>query len=90
MLSRTFKKGDKVEVNLPIQVWKGLANNNVVAERGKVALLYGPLIYCAEWADNNGKTSNIMVMYPQKLNSPHSLNQVAKWCNDLTGISSCN
>ena len=44
-----------------MEVRKVVANTNVDADRGKVALQYEPLIYCAEWADNNGKTSNIIL-----------------------------
>jgi uncharacterized protein len=28
---------------------------------GKVALQRGPIIYCAEWVDNNGKASNMII-----------------------------
>ena len=37
------------------------ANPLVKDDLGRVAWQRGPLIYCAERADNNGKTSNIMV-----------------------------
>ena len=37
------------------------ANPLVKDDLGKVALQRGPVMYCAEWADNNGKTSNIVV-----------------------------
>ena len=37
------------------------AHPNVQDDRGKVAIQRGPIIYCAEWKDNDGKTSNILV-----------------------------
>jgi len=37
------------------------ANLLVKDDRGKVALQRGPVVYCAEWQDNNGKASNIIV-----------------------------
>ena len=60
-INRTWKKNDKVEVNLPMEVRRVVANENLKEDIGKVALQRGPLIYCAEWPDNNGKTSNIII-----------------------------
>ena len=61
VLNRTWKKGDIVEVNLPMEVRRVTATSQVKDDIGKVALQYGPLIYCAEWADNQGFTSNIVL-----------------------------
>jgi DUF1680 family protein len=44
-----------------MEVKKITANSNVKDDIGKVAVQYGPIIYCAEWPDNNGKVSNIIV-----------------------------
>jgi len=60
-INRTWKKGDVIEVNLPMDVRKVVANEHVKDDIGKVALQRGPIIYCAEWADNNGKVSNILM-----------------------------
>ena len=60
-ISRTWKKNDKVEVNLPMEVRRVVANENLKEDMGKIALQRGPLMYCAEWPDNNGKTSNIII-----------------------------
>ena len=61
VLSRKWRKHDVVEVTLPMEVRRVHANPLVKDDLGKVALQRGPVIYCAEWADNNGKTSNIIV-----------------------------
>jgi uncharacterized protein len=61
VVSRTWKKGDVVEVNLPVEVRRVVANANVKDDIGKVALQRGPIIYCAEWPDNNGKTGNVII-----------------------------
>ena len=61
VLSRKWRKHDVVEVNLPLEVRRVHANPLVKDDLGKVALQRGPVMYCAEWADNNGKTSNIIV-----------------------------
>lgn len=60
-VNRTWKKNDVVEVNLPMEVRRVVANENIKDDIGKVALQRGPIIYCAEWVDNNGKTSNIIL-----------------------------
>lgn len=60
-INRTWKKNDKVEVNLPMEVRRVVANENLKEDIGKVALQRGPLMYCAEWKDNNGKASNIIL-----------------------------
>jgi DUF1680 family protein len=61
VLAKTWKKGDVVTVNLPMEVRKVVANPNVKDDIGRVALQRGPLLYCAEWPDNNGRTSNIVL-----------------------------
>jgi len=61
VLNKTWKKGDVVEVNLPMEVRRVVANENVKDDIGKVALQRGPVIYCAEWVDNNGKAANIII-----------------------------
>ena len=61
VINRTWKKNDKVEVNLPMEVRRVVANEKLKDDIGKVALQRGPLMYCAEWPDNNGKTSNIII-----------------------------
>ncbi len=61
VINRTWKKNDKVEVLLPMEVRTVTANENVKDDIGKVAIQRGPLMYCAEWTDNNGKTSNFII-----------------------------
>ena len=36
------------------------ANNKVEADRGRVAVERGPLVYCAEWADNDFNVLNVL------------------------------
>jgi hypothetical protein len=61
VISRKWKKNDKVEVNLPMEVRRVVANSKIGDDNGKVALQRGPIMYCAEWKDNNGLASNIIV-----------------------------
>jgi len=61
VIGRKWKKGDKVEMNLPMDVRRVVANTNVPDNIGKIALQRGPIMYCAEWKDNNGLASNLIV-----------------------------
>ena len=61
VISRKWKKNDKVEMTLPMDVRRVVANTNVPDDIGKVALQRGPIMYCAEWKDNNGLASNMIV-----------------------------
>jgi len=61
VIQRAWKKNDVVEVSLPMEVRRVVANKNAKDDAGKVALQRGPLMYCAEWADNNGRAANIVL-----------------------------
>jgi uncharacterized protein len=58
-IRRTWKKGDAVELNLPMPVRRVLANDAVKADAGRVALQRGPIVYCAEGVDNGGKVLDL-------------------------------
>jgi hypothetical protein len=51
-LRRTWKAGDTIDLTLPMPVRRVLANDQVAADRGRVALQRGPLVYAAEWPDS--------------------------------------
>lgn len=57
-LSRKWAKGDKIELTLPMEIHRTLAHDSVAADRGRVALERGPIVYCLEWADNAGSVLN--------------------------------
>ncbi len=61
VIKRTWKKNDLVEVDLLMEVKRVVANENVKSDIGKVALQRGPIMYCAEWVDNNSKTTNLII-----------------------------
>ncbi|WP_167615161.1 glycoside hydrolase family 127 protein [Maribellus sediminis] len=52
VLNHDWQEGDEVELNLPMEVKKVLANENVEDDRGKVAIERGPIVYCLEETDN--------------------------------------
>ena len=61
VITREWKKGDKVEMNLPMNVQRVYSNDNLKDNKGLVSLQRGPLTYCAEWTDNNNRTSNLVL-----------------------------
>jgi uncharacterized protein len=61
-INRTWKPGDTIDLNLPMPVRRIVANEKVAADRDRVALQRGPIVYAAEWPDNpNGKVRNIVL-----------------------------
>lgn len=61
VLDRTWHVGDVVMMTLPMDVRRVEANPLVKNDQGKVALQRGPLMYCAEWADNQGRANNLLL-----------------------------
>jgi len=53
-LERDWQAGDVIDLELPMPVRRIEADEKVEADRGKVALQRGPIVYCLEWADNPG------------------------------------
>jgi DUF1680 family protein len=60
-VSRTWQPGDVVELSLPMPIRRVVAHEAVEADRGRVAVERGPLVYCAEWPDNGGRVSNFVL-----------------------------
>lgn len=61
VIRKVWKKGDVVELTMPMPVRRIVAKNEVKDNRNRVALQRGPLVYCFEHADNEGKAMNIVV-----------------------------
>lgn len=60
-INRAWKKGDVVGIHFDMDVRTVRANNKVVADRGQIAVERGPLVYCAEWPDNNFDIMGMLV-----------------------------
>ncbi len=65
VIDREWKKGDVVELRLPMEVRKISSRNELQANNGRVALQRGPMVYCVEGADNDGRAWNIFL--PEKV-----------------------
>jgi len=61
VIDREWKKGDLIEYNLPLNIHRIVANLNVAADRNKVALERGPIVYCIEGVDNHNMSENLML-----------------------------
>ena len=66
-IDRTWKKGDVVRVHFDMDPRTVRANNNVEADRGFVAIERGPLVYCAEWPDNDFDIMGALVNQSPKM-----------------------
>jgi len=60
-INRTWKKGDKVEVHFDMEARTVKPNPAVEADRGKIAVERGPVVYCAEWPDNDFNIFSIIL-----------------------------
>jgi uncharacterized protein len=80
VVKRTWKKGDSIDLELPMPIRRVLANEKVEDDRHRVALERGPLVYAAEWVDSPDKhVRNILLPASQKLSTtfkPELLNGV--------------
>ena len=66
-IDRKWKKGDVVRVHFDMDPRTVRANNNVEADRGFVAIERGPLVYCAEWPDNDFDIMGALVNQSPKM-----------------------
>ena len=48
-----------IHFDMPARIVK--AHENVADDRGRIAVERGPLVYCAEWCDNDFNIHNILV-----------------------------
>jgi hypothetical protein len=60
-LRRAWSAGDTIELDLPMSVRRVQSNWNVPEDKGRIALERGPLVYCAEAADNGGHALNLLI-----------------------------
>lgn len=75
VIDREWKQGDTIELQLPLKVQRVKCIDRVVANRGRVALRRGPLVYSIETVDGNGLES---VLEPDA-------ELTAEWRPDLLG-----
>lgn len=70
-LNRKWKRGDVIELSLPMPVQRLKAHPKVEADIGRVALQRGPLVYCLEAVDNSGHVRNLVIPPKEQLSAQH-------------------
>lgn len=61
IIDTVWKKGDVLEIEFPMRIKYMTAKPEVKSDSNRIALQRGPLVYCVEGADNEGKAWNIIV-----------------------------
>lgn len=61
MLTRDFADGDEIAVSLDMSVRRVFPSQHISADSARVAFTRGPLVYCAEGADNAGDVLGLRV-----------------------------
>jgi DUF1680 family protein len=69
-VARSWRPGDVIELTLPMPVRRVIAHAHVEADRDRVALQRGPIVFAAEWPDNpNGRVRNLVLPDSAELTS---------------------
>lgn len=71
-VDRMWAAGDVLTLDLAMPVRRVESHAQVMANRGRVALQRGPIVFAAEWPDNpNGKVRNIVLPDSSRLSSEY-------------------
>ncbi|MFK7850270.1 MAG: glycoside hydrolase family 127 protein [Akkermansiaceae bacterium] len=71
-LERSWKSGDVIELSLPMEPRRVLSNEKIIANKGKVALMRGPVVYCLEGTDHPGiDLSKLTLLRDSDLKAEH-------------------
>lgn len=60
VINRSWKKGDVLSFEYAMPVERVSSRDELKQDKDRVALQRGPLVYCVEGADNNGKAWNLL------------------------------
>lgn len=71
VVERNWQRGDTVVIDFPMPVQRVYAHPKVEADRGRVALMCGPLLYCLEEADVGGDPEEIALSPKTELHVEH-------------------
>lgn len=61
VLTRRWRAGDTVQLSLPMPARRVVSDARVAANRGRVALERGPIVYAIESVDNGGDVFNVVL-----------------------------
>ena len=60
-LNKSWNPNDEINLILPMPVQKNSSNEKIALNKNLIALSRGPILYCAEYPDNHGRTSNLIL-----------------------------
>jgi DUF1680 family protein len=61
LFRRTWQTGDQIDLHFEMPVRKKFARFEVDADRGRLALMRGPLVYCLEQVDNGPQLDRLVI-----------------------------
>lgn len=61
IIDREWQKGDVIDFEFPMYVQPISAIPEVKQDNNRIAIQRGPIVYCIEGADNNGKAWNVII-----------------------------
>jgi len=70
-IERNWQKGDKILLDLPMPVRRIISHPQIKTNAGKVALQRGPIVFCLEGHDNDGKVLNLTIPDDAKLKAEY-------------------
>lgn len=69
LIDSKWKNGDVVRIHFDMEPRTIKANGQVEADKGLVAIERGPVVYCAEWPDNNFDVSSVLLNQSPKISA---------------------
>ncbi len=69
VIRKKWQANDEISLDFPMEIRRVLSDERVKENNGLIALERGPLVYCAEGVDNNGKTGNLILPDDSQLTS---------------------
>jgi uncharacterized protein len=61
VIRRKWKKGDRISFNIPMEVRTIVSHPSLKQNENRVALQYGPMVYCVEGKDNSQTAYNFIM-----------------------------
>ncbi len=61
VIDRKWKQGDKVQLHFDMEPRLVKASGQVAADKGRAEIERGPLVYCAEWPDNECDVLSVLL-----------------------------
>lgn len=61
IINKTWKKGDVLQIEIPMEVQMIISRPELKQNEDRIALQYGPMVYCVEGHDNDAKAFNFIM-----------------------------